>query len=132
MNARRSDDIAEFVERHSDRVDVIHLANDRVAMVYRQLALPEGWNRAASDVVWILEPGYPVTPPDCFWLEEDTHSLPATEQVNTQVQPCPTGSGVNRRWVSWHVQQWNPAGHDLEDWLSSIRQGIRLATGKVP
>ena len=132
MSTRRADDIRDFLQNHPDDVDVVHLANDRIGMLYRSLPLPDGWGRQATDVVWILEPGYPVTPPDCFWIDEDTHSPPATEQVNTQIQACPMGTGINRRWVSWHVNQWNAAGHDLENWLSSIRQGIREATGKVP
>lgn len=132
MSNRRADDIREFLENHPDQVDVIHLSGDKIGMIFRGLPLPDGWNRPTTDVVWILEPGYPVTPPDCFWMEEDTHSPPATVQVNTAIQGCPAGTGINRRWVSWHLGQWNPASHDLEDWLSSIRQAIREATGKVP
>lgn len=130
MTDRRDEDLREFLTLYP--ATQVHTLGDRVGVLLPDHPLPQGWTKSHTNLVWLLEPGYPVTQPDCFWMDEDARSLPGQPPVNTRLQPCPLGTGSTRRWVSWHLAQWNPAKHNLEAWLNCIRRGIRHATGHVP
>lgn len=127
--SRRSDDIDEFKQHHDDVV-VVELGNGVTGLVLPAEPLPGDWSKQTTELVWLVPQGYPAQGCDCFWMDADATSPSAQPVVNTQVQPCPLGSGKTRRWVSWHMQ-WDPLRHNIEVWLNSMRQGIRSATGKV-
>ncbi len=129
--SRRSDDIEEFKKDHPE-VQVVDLPGGVSGMLLPAEPLPESWSKPSTELVWIVQIGYPSQPVDCFWIDADAKSPPGQNPVNTQIQPCPLGTGKSRRWVSWHVTPWDPLRHNIEVWLNSMRQGLRLASGRVP
>lgn len=129
MKTRFEEDIDALVAAHpSARVFV--LPDGRTAIELAEHPLPPGWTKEATNVLWILDPGYPTVKPDCFWIDVDAKSPSGSSPVNTHIQESPPGSGQMRRWVSWHIE-WKPALHDLEVWLGSINRSLREATGRV-
>lgn len=130
MKTRFEEDVDSLVAAHP-HARVHALPDGRTAIQLVDHPLPPGWTKATTEVLWLLDPGYPTVKPDCFWIDTDARSPSGSGQVNTQIQVCPMGSDQSRRWVSWHIE-WKPAMHDLQVWLSSINRCLREATGKVP
>lgn len=130
MKTRFEEDIDELVAAHPN-ARVHALGDGRTAIQLVEHPLPSGWTKATTEVLWLLDRGYPTVKPDCFWIDSDARSPSGAAQVNTQIQPCPMGSGQTRRWVSWHIE-WKPAQHDLHVWVGSINRCLREAAGRVP
>lgn len=87
--------------------------------------LPSGWSKARTRVLIRMPGGYPTTPPDNFWADEDLRladgGLPGASSPNQ-----PMGNGT---WLlfSYHVEQsdWHPAvipsdGHTLVTFLDGV------------
>jgi hypothetical protein len=80
--------------------------------------LPAGWSPQQVTLRFIAPNGYPVSAPDCFWVEPNlvVHGgLPKNSQLNHQIPDA----GIMAHWFSWHVEQgrWSPNNHDLLTWL---------------
>jgi hypothetical protein len=82
--------------------------------------LPAGWSSPAVTLRFIAPNGYPVSAPDCFWVEPNLavngSNLPRNSQINNQIPDA----GITAHWFSWHLDQgqWWPNEHDLMTWLN--------------
>jgi hypothetical protein len=96
--------------------------------------LPVGWNKPATSVLVQIPPGYPVTPPDNFYTDNDLRLASGTDPGNTSGNQSPIDS---RRWrmFSYHVEgsDWHPhadvlQGHNLQTFFAGVEQRLREAS----
>lgn len=84
----------------------------------------KGWNRQAVNLLFLVPPGFPSGPPDCFWIEPGGFRLAdgGTPINSNDANPIPgdTNPTRNTTWFSWHVQSWNPSRDTLLTYLNVI------------
>jgi hypothetical protein len=81
-------------------------------VVIRGLALPFGWNCELTDVLVLIPPGYPATPPDNFFVPSGLRLCNGEVPTNYS-----EAANINdRQWgqFSFHSQEWNPASNPEE------------------
>jgi hypothetical protein len=90
--------------------------------------LPVGWSKTECGLLVLMPPGYPVTPPDNFLVDDDLRvaggAMPGSAGHETQ---------LGRQWLrfSWHVESgdWSPhadplRGHNLLTFLLTIKKRL--------
>ena len=86
--------------------------------------LPSGYDRAASDLLLRLQPGFPDVPPDMWWFypairRADGRAIPATEVIERH---------LGRDWQRWsrhfNAGQWRSGVDSLESFLALIRREL--------
>jgi hypothetical protein len=86
--------------------------------------LPPGYDRAASDLLLRLNPGFPDVPPDMWWFN------PAIRLVDGRVVPATevTEHHLGRTWQRWsrhfNAGQWRSGIDSLESFLALIRREL--------
>ena len=76
-------------------------------ILFKQFPLPSGWNAQAAELLVLIPPGYPTTPPDNFYVRNGLRladgRIPANYSENQNVLGDP--------WAvfSFHAQGWNPS-----------------------
>jgi hypothetical protein len=86
------------------RVDV---APDDTWVIVREVVIPDGWDRRAVDVLIVIPPGYPVTPPDNFFVPQGLR-LGSGASIQNYSEPV---SILAQSWgqFSFHCQDWVPS-----------------------
>ena len=91
--------------------------------------LPPGWNKAETTVLVQIPPGYPVTPPDNFYTENDLTLANGQQPGNSSVNQ--TVAGKMWRMFSYHVESgdWHPQadpmrGHNLLTFLYGVAKRL--------
>lgn len=116
------DDLRYLTDRGLNHA-VVSEAN-MTCVVLSQYPLPSGFDRANSDLLLRLSPGYPDIPPDMWWFEPpvrraDGRPIPATEV---------TESHLGRQWQRWSRHflpgQWRSGIDCLETFLALIRKEL--------
>lgn len=130
--SRRITDVQDFLAAHPGACLYEGLDGGAAGILIPAHPLPAGWSNPTTDLVWLVPNAYPQVPLDCFWIDSEARSPSNQPATNTQIQPCPLKFGGQRRWVSWHIKNWDPVRHDIEWWLTSMREGLLQATGRVP
>jgi hypothetical protein len=83
------------------------------------LALPEGWNKKATAIHFVVPAGYPYAQPDCFHADLDLRLADGRMPTNTG-QNAVANLGATL-WFSWHLGRPWKAGRDtLSVWLNVI------------
>lgn len=89
-------------------------------IIFQDFKIPKGWNRDSTEILILIPPGYPVTPPDNFYV-------PIGFRLKSGTMPQSYSEGqhhLSRDWgvFSVHVQKetWSPS--------SDILQGANLLT----
>lgn len=91
---------------HGDNVDWI---------LFKGFRLPPGWNRENTELLMIIPPGYPVTPPDNFYVRNGLRIIAdGAERVPSNYSENQTVLGGSWAQFSFHAQVWNPAPDSLE------------------
>jgi len=91
---------------HGENVDWI---------LFKSFQLPPGWNRENTDLLIIIPPGYPVTPPDNFFVRNGLRIIAdGAERVPSNYSENQTVLGGSWAQFSFHAQVWNPAPDSLE------------------
>ena len=91
-------------------------------------ALPEGYNRKATRVLFLIPPTYPHTPPDNFYVDSGLKFGNGNPLTNYgEGSAIPFGGAWGR--FSWHPEEWQSApdvksGDNLLTFVRSI--SIRL------
>lgn len=93
-------------------------------VVLNEWSLPAGFDRATTDLLVRLNPGYPDVQPDMWWFDPPVHlangeSLPATGVVEQH---------LGRSWQRWSrhftAGQWQAGVDGLESFLALIRNDL--------
>lgn len=97
-------------------------------ILFEAFALPSGWNRSTIEVLVILPPGYPATPPDNFFVRNGLRTADGALPSNYSENQTVLGSA----WAqfSFHVQEWNPAetnhgGDNLLTFMLGVERRLR-------
>lgn len=84
-------------------------------VLIKQFPLVQCWNRESTELLIIIPPAYPSTPPDNFFvtnglrLRHDGHEVPPGNYTENQ-------SVLGKSWAqfSYHCQSWSPAPDPLD------------------
>lgn len=78
-------------------------------IIFEEFKLPKGWNRGTTEILIMIPPGYPVTPPDNFYV-------PVGFRLESGAMPQSYSENQNhlgRQWgvFSVHIQKetWSPS-----------------------
>jgi hypothetical protein len=93
--------------------------------------LPAGYDRASSDLLLRLHPGYPDVPPDMWWFDPavrraDGQVIPATELIEPY---------LGRSWQRWSRHflpgQWRSGIDGVESYLALIRRELERSVASL-
>jgi hypothetical protein len=122
------------IELVQGRYAGVELAPDTTWLTIARFPLPDGWTKKESRLLVLLPPGYPVTPPDNFFTEEDL-LLAGGAQPGNSAPGQQTVLGGAWRMFSYHVEPgtWLPnpdpdRGHNLLTYLLGVEQRLRELT----
>lgn len=108
----------------------IELAQDLSWIIIKSFTLPPGWNMDFVDVLIFIPSGYPVTPPDNFFTENNLRF--ANEKIPESTSP--NQSQLGKQWLqfSFHVENedWKPhaeilKGHNLQTFLIGVNKRLK-------
>lgn len=118
------------VELVRARYGVLRLAPELTWLIIERWPLPPGWNKTEIRLLIQIPPGYPVTPPDNFWTDDDLCLAGGGEPGNVM--------GFieldERRWrqFSYHAAtaEWQPhaeptRGHNLLTFLEAVAERLQ-------
>ena len=98
--------------------------------IIKRWALPAGWNKTETAVLVLVPSGYPVTPPDNFYVDDDLR-VAGTNQPPGNASPGQVQAGKPWLQFSHHVEagDWQPhpnilEGHNLLTFLIGVRQRL--------
>jgi hypothetical protein len=94
---------------------------DGMWMVGFDAHLPPGWNRASTQVKFVLPLPYPAAQPDCFYADQDLRLARGAMPVNSGMQPL---NNVPMLWFSWHLSAWNPQRDDVFTYVRFIESRL--------
>ena len=95
-------------------------------VIIKKWTLQTGWSKSETQVLVLIPPGYPVTPPDNFYTDNDLRLANGGQPSNSSVNV----SQLGRFWLqfSYHVEpeDWKPhadllQGHNL---LTFLKIGV--------
>jgi len=98
-------------------------------IIIKHWGLPSGWNKEETAVLVLIPPGYPVTPPDNFYTDNDLRLANEGQPGNTSTNQHQAG----RQWLqfSYHIEggDWQPhadplQGHNLLTFLQGIARRL--------
>jgi len=97
-------------------------------VVFPGYKLPNGYDRATSDLLLRLQPGFPDVPPDMWWFSPtirlaDGRMVQATEVIERH---------LGKDWQRWsrhfNAGQWRSGVDSLESFLALIRKELERCT----
>jgi hypothetical protein len=100
--------------------------------IIKQWNLLPGWNKKETSVLINIPPGYPVTPPDNFYVDNDLRLAGGTQPANTSLNQ----SHLGKQWLafSYHVEgaDWHPhadvlKGHNILTFLTGVAKRLSEA-----
>ena len=93
--------------------------------IVKQWTLPPGWHKPSIRVLVLLPPGYPPSPPDNFYTDNDVRLANGGPPASTSANQVKAG----QQWLqfSYHVDpaMWRPhadvrRGHNLLTYLDGV------------
>ena len=74
---------------------------------FKRFPMPPGWNREATELLVVIPPGYPATPPDNFFVRDGLRTAGGAAPGNYSEGQSVLGG----TWAqfSYHAKEWNPA-----------------------
>ena len=104
----------------------LEIASDLRWFIIKKWRLIPGWNKEDTRLLFLIPPGYAVTPPDNFWTDPDL-------TVNGGAQPGSTSATQpisGQQWLqfSYHIEasDWQPEnGHNLLTFLGGADRRLR-------
>lgn len=109
-----------------DGVEAATLGSGTVLVTVPNVPLPEGWNKAATAVRFLVPPGYPFAALDCFWGDHDLRLADGRVPQNaSEGNPVPEANQPGM-WFSWHLSGgWNANRDTLSSWMNVILDRLR-------
>lgn len=126
MDERRLKEFA-LLERHYGEIE---RGQNVDWIIIKALKLPHGWSRETTRLLIILPPGYPLTPPDNFYVEPGL-TLSSGGPLNNYSEGS---SQLSQNWgqFSHHVEPstWQPAadvvsGDNLLTFMLSVEKRFK-------
>lgn len=102
------------IEARADGTSLIKIPN---------YGLPIGWNKASSNIYFLVPNGYPVAKPDCFWTDVDLTLANGGTPLNASVNAS-HGGPEQLLWFSYHLSSWDPNVDDLLTYVRVINQRL--------
>jgi hypothetical protein len=92
-------------------------------LVTLDYTLPKGWSTEKIILRFIMPNGYPVAPPDGFWVEPDLQVGGKTPHAAPPNQEIPE-AGMSKHRFSWHFDNghWSANRDNLLTWLRSVQE----------
>jgi len=93
--------------------------------LFRDYAVPPGYNAPTTTLLLRFPLSYPNGQPDMFWTDPTLTRADGGNPQNADQFEEPLG----QRWrrFSWHPQRWNPAKDDLRTYLEFVNTGLARA-----
>jgi hypothetical protein len=106
------------------RYGVLEIGPGDAWFVVAHFPVPPGWNKTETPLLVLIPGGYPVTPPDNFYVANDLRLEGGGEPGNASANQAQ----ANRIWkmFSWHLDDgWQPnrdprIGHNLVTFCLSV------------
>jgi hypothetical protein len=116
------------IELIKARYGEVAVAPDGTSVSIRRFALPHGWNKTHTEILVPVGPGYPTTPPDNFYADNDL-GLAIGASVGNSSQNAQICGRVMRQF-SFHVEDWHPhadllQGHNLLTFLLGVEDRMK-------
>jgi hypothetical protein len=100
--------------------------------VIRHYPLPDGWNKTTTQILILLPPGYPETPPDNFYTDLDLRLAGEGDRRAEGGTDGPSHQGRQWQQFSWHFvepAEWQPQaeierGHNLLTFMNGVVQRL--------
>jgi len=128
MIERRKQEL-ELVRRDYGEISV---GDNLEWVLIRRYKLPPGWSKPETDILILIPSGYPMTPPDNFYADNDLRLANNGQPGNTS----PNSAQGDRQWLqfSYHVEtsDWKPhadllMGHNLLTFLHGVKRRLQEA-----
>lgn len=125
MDKRRKEEI-ELIQKNHGHLET---GPSFEWVLIKNWQLPPGWNKPETNVLVFVPPGYPVTPPDNFFADNDLRLSSGRQPGNT----TPNQSHQGSQWLqfSYHVEKadWKPhadilQGHNLLTFLTGVSKRL--------
>lgn len=109
----------------------ITMEGNVTCVVLEGFPLPPGYDRARSDLLLRLSPGYPDIPPDMWWFDPpgrlaDGRAAPSTEVMERY---------LGRTWQRWsrHLSKdhWHSGVDCLESFVALVRKELERCAPKA-
>ena len=90
-----------------NRYGLVEFGENGDWVVLKEFPLPDGWNTESTEILVLIPPGYPATPPDNFFvpngLRTSIGGMPQNFSENQSI--------LGESWAqfSFHSQEWNPS-----------------------
>jgi hypothetical protein len=89
------------------------------------LDLPDGWSKRQANLYFKVPVGYPVSRPDCFWVDPDIRLANGNMPKNSNMQPLPPEQ-TPKLWFSWHAEQWQPSRDSLKTYIQIMLNRLKV------
>jgi hypothetical protein len=93
-------------------------------IVFPGYKLPGGYDRAASDLLLRLQPGFPDVPPDMWWFNPAIRLATGRVVQATEVVERHLGKDWQRWSRHFNAGQWRSGIDSLESFLALIRKEL--------
>jgi len=126
----------ELVKKYYKNVEVNEESNREVLQII-QYPLPAGWDKDFIDLRIIIPQGYPITPPDNFYVKPNLRT--SAGNLPNNYQDDGTGQGMpSWSWFSFHMSDdsgqatWFPTndpskGDNLVSYIRAINDRLKEA-----
>jgi len=125
MLERRRSEMDLIRERYGE----VEVAPDLTWILIRRFLLPEGWTKTQTELLVPVPPGYPTTPPDNFYTDNDL-KLASGATIGNSSENAPVNGRVMRQF-SFHIEaDWRPhvdllQGHNLLTFLLGVESRMK-------
>ena len=125
MLERRQREIELIKERYGE----VEVAPDLTWILSRRFLLPEGWSKTQTELLVLLPAGYPTTPPDNFYTDNDL-KLATGATIGNSTENVSV-NGMVMRQFSFHIEaDWRPCadllqGHNLLTFLLAVENRMQ-------
>ncbi len=126
-----------MIERRKREIELVEasfgelgIADDYSWFIIPSYTLPAGWNKPATAILVLLDPGYPETPPDNFYADLDLRL--ANNERAERADDGPVHNDKQWQIFSWHFEEpteWQPhadplKGHNLLTFMDGVKQRL--------
>jgi hypothetical protein len=102
----------------------ISVEANMTCIVFPGYKLPGGYDRAASDLLLRLQPGFPDVPPDMWWFNPAIRLANGGVVQATEVVERHLGKDWQRWSRHFNAGQWRSGIDSLESFLALIRKEL--------